>query len=190
MDGARSGLEVLVEVVRELKKRKLFPNPKFEIYIDGGVRRATDVIKAIALGATAVGLGRPFIYAYSSYGQEGVEHACQILKDEFTMNMRLLGARTLKEITPEMVDASALGNHASGVPQDRMFEGNCEYARGGEKRFSWIGVRLTLHHFAIGRRRDVATDATEGQALIRLVYQRSASLSHLKLYVRAMPCCA
>jgi L-lactate dehydrogenase (cytochrome) len=49
---------VLVEVVAELKKRKLFPNPKFEIHVDGGVRRATDVLKAVALGATAVGIGR------------------------------------------------------------------------------------------------------------------------------------
>jgi L-lactate dehydrogenase (cytochrome) len=57
-DFARSGIEVLVEVVAELKKRKLFPNPKFEIYVDGGVRRATDVLKAVALGATAVGIGR------------------------------------------------------------------------------------------------------------------------------------
>ncbi len=55
---ARSGIEVLVEVVDELKKRKLFPNPNFEIYVDGGVRRATDVLKAVALGATAVGIGR------------------------------------------------------------------------------------------------------------------------------------
>ncbi|KAL7413450.1 glyoxylate dehydrogenase [Mrakia frigida] len=124
LDGSRSGLEVLVEVVRELKARKLFPNPKFEIYIDGGVRRATDVIKAVALGATAVGIGRPFIYAYSSYGQEGVEHACQILKDEFTMNMRLIGARTIKEIVPAMVDASALSHHSASVPSDRLFEAN------------------------------------------------------------------
>lgn len=55
---ARSGIEVLVEVVDELKKRKMFPNPNFEIFVDGGVRRASDVLKAVALGATAVGIGR------------------------------------------------------------------------------------------------------------------------------------
>lgn len=71
---------MLEEVVRELKKRNLFPNPNFEIFVDGGVRRASDVLKAVAMGATAVGVGRPFLYAMSTYGQEGVERALQILK--------------------------------------------------------------------------------------------------------------
>jgi L-lactate dehydrogenase (cytochrome) len=55
LDFARSGIEVLVEVVEKLKqKRKLtFPNEKFQLFVDGGVRRASDVLKAIALGATA-----------------------------------------------------------------------------------------------------------------------------------------
>ena len=55
LDFARSGIEVLVEVTRELKARRglNFPNEKFQVFVDGGVRRATDVIKAIALGATA-----------------------------------------------------------------------------------------------------------------------------------------
>lgn len=97
LEFSRSGIEVLVEVVDKLKeKRRLnFPNEKFQLFIDGGVRRATDVIKAVALGATAgmmavsnrvflaykmtVGVGRPFLYAFSSYGQEGVESALQIL---------------------------------------------------------------------------------------------------------------
>lgn len=55
LDFARSGIEVLVEVTKELKARRglSFPNEKFQLFVDGGVRRATDVIKAIALGATA-----------------------------------------------------------------------------------------------------------------------------------------
>lgn len=53
--------------------------------IDGGVRRAADVMKAIALGATAVGIGRAFLYAYSAYGTEGVEAAINLLKDEMEM---------------------------------------------------------------------------------------------------------
>lgn len=111
LEFARSGIEVLVEVVAELKKRKLFPNPNFEIYVDGGVRRATDVLKAVALGATAVGIGRPMLYAFSTYGQEGVEKALQILKDEFEMNMRLIGAPNLSDITEDMVDARAITHH-------------------------------------------------------------------------------
>lgn len=53
LDFARSGIEVLVEVVAALKDRKMFPNPNFQIFVDGGVRRASDVLKALALGATA-----------------------------------------------------------------------------------------------------------------------------------------
>lgn len=56
LDFARSGIEILVEVVYELKKRNLWSD-QFEVYIDGGVRRAGDVMKAIALGAKGVGIG-------------------------------------------------------------------------------------------------------------------------------------
>lgn len=126
LDFARSGLEVLVEVVHHLgEKRGLkFPNPNFQLFVDGGVRRATDVIKAVALGATAVGIGRPFLYAHSAYGQEGVEHALQILQDEFEMNMRLIGAPTIKDIAPDMVDASHLGTHVVTVPEDKLYGAN------------------------------------------------------------------
>ncbi|KZV66454.1 hypothetical protein PENSPDRAFT_755719 [Peniophora sp. CONT] len=128
LDFARSGLEVLVEVVQKFKEKRgiTFPNPKFQLFIDGGVRRATDVLKAVALGATAVGVGRPFIYAYSAYGQEGVDHALQILQDEFEMNMRLLGAKTIADVVPEMVDASGIQAHTVTVPGDRLYNSNYE----------------------------------------------------------------
>lgn len=103
LDFARSGIEVLVEVVTMLKEKRglTFPNDKFSLFVDGGVRRATDVLKAVALGATAgeseipskaaviartdiaviaVGVGRPFLYAFSAYGTDGVDKALQILK--------------------------------------------------------------------------------------------------------------
>ncbi|KAH6914012.1 cytochrome b2 [Coprinopsis sp. MPI-PUGE-AT-0042] len=128
LDFARSGIEVLVEVVDHLGKERglKFPNEKFQLFVDGGVRRATDVIKAIALGATAVGIGRPFLYAFSSYGQEGAEAALQILRDEFEMNMRLLGAPTIKDIRRDMVDASNLKSHVAIVPGDRLYDTNYE----------------------------------------------------------------
>ncbi|KAF5354686.1 hypothetical protein D9756_005491 [Leucocoprinus leucothites] len=128
LDFARSGIEVLVEVVAKLgEKRGLkFPNEKFQLFVDGGVRRATDVLKAIALGATAVGIGRPFLYAFSSYGFEGVDKALQILHDEFEMNLRLLGAPTVKDIVPGMVDASSISSHGSTVPGDRLYDSNYE----------------------------------------------------------------
>ncbi|TFK23141.1 cytochrome b2 [Coprinopsis marcescibilis] len=128
LDFARSGLEVLVEVVEHLGKERglVFPNDKFQLFVDGGVRRATDVIKAIALGATAVGIGRPFLYAFSSYGQEGVECALKILEDEFEMNLRLLGAPAIKDISRTMVDASNLSSHIAPIPGDRLYESNYE----------------------------------------------------------------
>lgn len=126
LDTSRSGIEVLVEVVSALRLRGYFPSPNFEIYVDGGVRRASDVLKAIALGAKAVGVGRPFLYAFCAYGQDGVERAIQIFREEFEMNMRLLGARTLDELVPEMVDASALTSHFVSTPQDNLFNSTCK----------------------------------------------------------------
>jgi L-lactate dehydrogenase (cytochrome) len=84
LDNARSGLENLVDIVAALKTRGPWPNPNFSVFIDGGVRRASDVLKALALGASAVGVGRGFLYAFSSYGQEGVERAIEILRVSVT----------------------------------------------------------------------------------------------------------
>ena len=97
LDFARSGIEVLVEVVDKLKEKRglKFPNERFQLFVDGGVRRATDVIKAVALGATAVGIGRPFLYAFSTYGQEGVEKALQILHVSFRLKYSDAGAEAL-----------------------------------------------------------------------------------------------
>jgi L-lactate dehydrogenase (cytochrome) len=78
LDTARSGVEILAEVMPEL--RRLGLQDKIEIYIDGGIRRATDIIKAVCLGAKGVGIGRPFLYAMSAYGLPGVDRAMQLLK--------------------------------------------------------------------------------------------------------------
>ncbi|KAH8994428.1 FMN-dependent dehydrogenase-domain-containing protein [Lactarius akahatsu] len=128
LDFARSGIEVLVEVVEKFKEKRgiTFPNDRFQLFVDGGARRATDVLKAIALGATAVGIGRPFLYAFSTYGVEGVDHALQILQDEFEMNLRLLGAQTIKDLVPNMVDASNIRSHLVTVPSDQLYDTNYE----------------------------------------------------------------
>lgn len=119
LDFARSGIEVLHEVTTEMKKRNMAPGLNFQILVDGGFRRGTDVLKAIAMGATAVGIGRPFLYAYSAYGVDGVVRAVQILRDEIEMNLRLIGAPTLKDIVPEMLDLRSLYAHGSTVaPHD------------------------------------------------------------------------
>ncbi|CAG8607543.1 17667_t:CDS:1 [Cetraspora pellucida] len=123
LDFARSGIEILPEVVEGLKKKGLLN--KVEIYVDGGIRRGTDIIKAIALGAKAVGIGRPLLYAMSSYGQAGVERALQLLKDEVAICMRLLGANTLADISPDMVDIKNLATHVY-TPKDYLYSGAYE----------------------------------------------------------------
>ena len=127
LDMARSGLEILVEVVAELKKRKLWPNPNFHIFIDGGVRRASDILKALALGASAVGIGKGFLYSYCAYGQEGVERAIEILREELIMDMRMLGIAKLSELVPEMVDARGLPQHSVPSPEHVLYNNTCAY---------------------------------------------------------------
>jgi isopentenyl diphosphate isomerase/L-lactate dehydrogenase-like FMN-dependent dehydrogenase len=65
-----------IDVLAELRQRRpdILDEKKLEIYIDGGVRRGTDVLKALCLGATAVGLGRPFLFGNAAYGEEGARH--------------------------------------------------------------------------------------------------------------------
>ena len=118
LDFARSGIEVLSEVMPEL--RRLGLQNEIEIYVDGGVRRATDIIKALCLGAKGVGIGRPFLFAMSSYGLEGVDKAMTLLKDEMEMNMRLIGCTSVDQLGPEFVDTRGLSMHTTGVPSDTL----------------------------------------------------------------------
>ncbi|RMD42353.1 hypothetical protein DV735_g2808, partial [Chaetothyriales sp. CBS 134920] len=79
-----------------------------EVLVDGGIRRGSDVVKAICLGASAVGVGRPFLYSLS-YGQEGVEHAFDILKEEITTAMQLCGMTDLmRDASPQYVNTGAI----------------------------------------------------------------------------------
>ena len=71
------------------------------LMIDGGIRRGTDVLKALALGASAVFIGRPFIFANALAGCDGVIHAGSILKEEIDRNMGLLGITSLAELTTD-----------------------------------------------------------------------------------------
>ncbi|KAJ4171356.1 hypothetical protein NW754_013125 [Fusarium falciforme] len=118
LDTAPSAIEVLAETMPVLREQGL--DSKMEVFIDGGIRRSTDIIKALCLGAKGVGIGRPFLYAMSSYGQEGVERAMQLLKDEMEMNMRLIGCAKVEDLNPSLVDCRALSSHAGGVPSDNL----------------------------------------------------------------------
>ena len=71
--------------------------------VDGGIRRGTDVMKALALGAKFVFIGRPFLYAAGMAGQTGVAKAIDLLSKEIHQDMALLGVNTLGEITPDLL---------------------------------------------------------------------------------------
>jgi len=75
--------------------------PDYTIMIDGGIRRGSDVLKAMALGADAVFVGRPFLYAATIGNAEAVRHASSILREEVDRNMALLGLNALGEISPD-----------------------------------------------------------------------------------------
>ncbi|KAG7099346.1 hypothetical protein E1B28_001202 [Marasmius oreades] len=92
------------EVLYKLRKQRPDIFDKVEVYIDGGARRGTDVVKALCLGARAVGMGRPFLYAQSAYGEAGVTKIISILEREILTAMRLIGASTIKDLKPEMVE--------------------------------------------------------------------------------------
>ena len=74
---------------------------KVEVFLDGGVRRGTDVLKALALGAKFVFVGRPFNYAAAVGAEAGVAHAIEILRGEVHRNMALLGINSLAELGPD-----------------------------------------------------------------------------------------
>jgi len=117
LDFARSGIEVLAETMPVLREKGL--QDKIEIFVDGGIRRGTDILKALCLGAKGVGIGRPFLYAMSAYGQDGVDRAIQLLKDEMEMNMRLIGANKIEDLNPDLLDTRALFQHSSN-PIDHL----------------------------------------------------------------------
>jgi L-lactate dehydrogenase (cytochrome) len=75
--------------------------------VDGGIRRGGDVLKCLCLGATAVGFGRPFLYALN-YGEEGVQHFTDIIKQELEIAMALIGITDLSQCDAKYVNTAEL----------------------------------------------------------------------------------
>lgn len=96
LDGAPATLDVLPEIVAEI-------GSEAEVYLDGGVRRGSDIAIALALGARAVGLGRPVLWALAAGGAQGVARYLDLLRDEFVNVMALCGCPSLAEFTQAMV---------------------------------------------------------------------------------------
>jgi 4-hydroxymandelate oxidase len=87
----RSTIEALPEVVDAV-------GGKIPVFVDGGVRRGTDVFKALALGATAVGIGRPQIWGLGAFGQAGVDRVLEILQGELKLAMGSCGTAKIADI--------------------------------------------------------------------------------------------
>ncbi len=76
---------------------------QIDIICDGGVRRGSDIVKAVSLGATACSIGRPYLYALGAAGEAGVDHLLEFFAEGFSRTMQLCGARNVAELTPELV---------------------------------------------------------------------------------------
>jgi isopentenyl diphosphate isomerase/L-lactate dehydrogenase-like FMN-dependent dehydrogenase len=95
-DGGRSTIDALPEIVDAVKGR-------MPILVDSGFRRGTDIVKAMCLGATAVCVGRPYIWGLGAFGQAGVERVLELMREELYGAMQQVGAPTIKHLTPAMV---------------------------------------------------------------------------------------
>ncbi len=95
-DSGRSTIDALPEIVAAV-------GGKLPVLVDSGFRRGTDICKALAMGATAVCVGRPYIWGLGAFGQPGVERVLEILRTELYAIMQQVGAPSLKQIVPAMV---------------------------------------------------------------------------------------
>ncbi|KAK9151115.1 hypothetical protein Syun_009424 [Stephania yunnanensis] len=98
LDYVPATISCLEEVVKAVQGR-------IPVFLDGGVRRGTDVFKALALGAAGIFIGRPVVFALAAEGELGVRKVLQMLHDEFELTMALSGCRSLKEITRDHITA-------------------------------------------------------------------------------------
>jgi (S)-2-hydroxy-acid oxidase len=96
LDTTPATIEVLPEIARAVAGR-------VELYIDGGISRGTDALKAIALGARAVFIGRPVLWGLAHSGEEGVYNVVNLLKEEFALAMALSGCVKVEDIKPSLV---------------------------------------------------------------------------------------
>jgi L-lactate dehydrogenase (cytochrome) len=102
LDGASASVDLLAEVVDAVAGRA-------EVILDGGVRRGTHVLKALALGAKACMMGRPYLWALAAGGEAGVRHFTGLLTREIERDMALLGCRTIDEISRDYIRHRAPG---------------------------------------------------------------------------------
>ncbi len=112
LDGAIAPLQALPEIVRTVGRQ-------YPVFIDGGFRRGTDVLKAIALGASLVFMGRPQLYGAAVAQAQGVEHVLEMMRTEIDRDMALLGCANLSELNPDLLALSGGLGHSGwfGKPE-------------------------------------------------------------------------
>jgi len=96
LDSAPAPIDLVAPVVDAVGDR-------VEVICDGGVRRGSDIVKAVALGAKACMAGRAYLYGLGAAGERGVDHVLSLLHSDVTRTMALLGARSVSELTPDLV---------------------------------------------------------------------------------------
>ncbi|KAG0223402.1 Hydroxyacid oxidase 1 [Actinomortierella wolfii] len=110
LDGVLATIDALPEVVQVAQEYSKKKNSPVEVYLDGGVRRGTDVFKALALGAKAVFLGRPILWGLAHNGEEGVSLALNLLQQEFELAMALAGCCHVSDINSSHVQFGPYGS--------------------------------------------------------------------------------
>ena len=96
LDGMAGTLDVLPEIVDAV-------GGKIPVLVDGGIRRGGDVIKALALGARAILIGRPFLWGLAAFGQDGVQRVVEMLHGELRIDLGLSGAGNLKALNRSFI---------------------------------------------------------------------------------------
>jgi len=96
LDGAIATIDAVAEIVAAVGDRA-------EVLMDGGIRRGTDILKALALGAKAIPIGRPVLWGLAVAGETGVQHVIEILRDELSLAMALSGCANLPDIDRSLV---------------------------------------------------------------------------------------
>ena len=99
LDGVPASIDVLEMVVKAVNES----DPNIEVYLDGGVRKGTDVLKALGFGAKMVMVGRPVIWGLAYNGKEGVSKTLSLLRSEFDLSMALSGCTSLDDIKGELI---------------------------------------------------------------------------------------
>jgi L-lactate dehydrogenase (cytochrome) len=92
LDGSRASFDQLAEIVDAVGDR-------IDVLMDGGIQRGSHVLKALSVGAKAVGLGRYYLYPLAAAGQAGVERALSLMRTEIERDMRLMGCKTIGDLS-------------------------------------------------------------------------------------------